>query len=41
MGRFGDPETDVGTTCVFLASPGAKYISGETLTLQGDSGPCP
>ena len=38
MGRFGDPETDIGATCVFLASPGAKYISGETFTLQGGSG---
>ena len=38
MGRFGDPETDIGATCVFLASLGAKYISGETFTLQGGSG---
>lgn len=38
MGRFGDPETDIGQVCLFLASPGAKYITGETISLQGGSG---
>lgn len=38
MGRFGDPEQDIGQVCLFLASPGAKYITGETLSLQGGSG---
>ncbi len=38
MGRFGDAEKEIGETCVFLASPAAKYMSGETLTLQGGSG---
>ena len=38
MGRFGDAELEIGATCVFLASPGAKYISGETITIQGGSG---
>ena len=37
-GRFGDPEQDIGRTCVFLCSDGAKYISGETVTMQGGSG---
>lgn len=37
-GRFGDPEKDIGRTCVFLCSPDAKYISGETITMQGGSG---
>ncbi|MEG2677355.1 MAG: SDR family oxidoreductase [Oscillospiraceae bacterium] len=38
MRRFGDPETDIGRTCIFLASDDAKYISGETITMQGGSG---
>lgn len=36
--RFGDAEKDIGGTCLFLASDAASYISGETLTLQGESG---
>ncbi|MEG1650204.1 MAG: SDR family oxidoreductase [Oscillospiraceae bacterium] len=38
MRRFGDPEKDIGRTCIFLASDDAKYISGETITMQGGSG---
>lgn len=38
LGRFGDAKKDVGRVCVFLASPDASYISGETITLQGGSG---
>lgn len=37
-GRFGDAETDIGRTAVFLCSDDAKYISGETVTMQGGSG---
>lgn len=37
MGRFADPEKDIGRLCVFLASEG-KYITGETITVQGGSG---
>ena len=37
-GRFGDPEKDIGRTAVFLCSEDAKYISGETITMQGGSG---
>lgn len=38
LGRFGDPEKDIGKTCLFLASEAASYISGETITMQGGSG---
>ena len=38
MGRFADPEKDVGGLCVFLCSDDASYITGETITLQGGSG---
>ena len=38
MKRFGDAQKDIGETCLFLASDGANYISGETITLQGGSG---
>ena len=34
----GDPEKDIGRTAVFLCSEDAKYISGETITMQGGSG---
>lgn len=37
-GRFGDPESDIGRTAVFLCSDDASYISGETITMQGGSG---
>ncbi len=38
MGRFGDSENDIGRVCVQLATDDFKYMSGETLTLQGGSG---
>jgi len=38
MGYFGDSETDIGRACVALAGPDLKYMSGETLTLQGGLG---
>ena len=38
MQRFGDPEKDIGGVCLFLASEAGKYITGETLSLQGGSG---
>ncbi len=37
MGRMADPEKDIGRLCVFLTSDG-KYITGETITVQGGSG---
>lgn len=38
MRRFADAESDIGEMCVFLASDKAKYITGETITIQGGSG---
>lgn len=38
MGHFGDPEKDIGRACVALASPDFKYLTGETITLEGGLG---
>ena len=38
LGRFGDPNTDIGGVAVFLASDLSAYVSGETITVQGGSG---
>lgn len=38
MGHFADAETEIGRACVALASPDLKYMSGETLTLEGGLG---
>lgn len=38
LGRFADPQQDIGRVCVFLASDDAAYVTGETITLQGGSG---
>ena len=38
MGRFGDPEMDIGRVCVQLAHPDFKYMTGETITLEGGFG---
>ena len=38
MGHFGDSELEIGRVCVQLASPDFKYLSGETLTLEGGMG---
>jgi NAD(P)-dependent dehydrogenase (short-subunit alcohol dehydrogenase family) len=35
LGRFGDPETDIGAVAVFLASPAASYITGQTIVVDG------
>ncbi|MDF3312125.1 SDR family NAD(P)-dependent oxidoreductase [Rhodococcus sp. T2V] len=35
LGRFGDPEVNVGGTCVFLASPAGKFMTGATLEVNG------
>ena len=38
MGRFGDPEADIGRACVALTHPDFQYMTGETLTLEGGLG---
>jgi NAD(P)-dependent dehydrogenase (short-subunit alcohol dehydrogenase family) len=35
MGRVGDPETDIGPVAVFLASEDARYLTGNTLFVDG------
>ena len=37
-GHYGDPEIEIGRVCVHLASPDMKYLTGETLTLEGGMG---
>lgn len=41
MGHFGDPETEIGRACVQLAHPDFKFMTGETLTLEGGLGQRP
>ena len=38
MGHFGDSELEIGRVCVQLAHPDFKYMTGETLTLEGGLG---
>jgi NAD(P)-dependent dehydrogenase (short-subunit alcohol dehydrogenase family) len=35
LARLGDPENDAGSLVVFLASPGAHYLTGETFNIDG------
>ncbi len=37
-GHYGDAEKEIGRVCVQLASPDFKYMSGETITLEGGMG---
>jgi NAD(P)-dependent dehydrogenase (short-subunit alcohol dehydrogenase family) len=37
MGRMGDPEDDIGPVALFLASEGARYLTGNTLFVDGGS----
>lgn len=41
MGHYGNAETEIGRFCVQLASPDFKFMSGETLTLEGGMGQRP
>lgn len=38
MGHYGNAELEIGRVCVQLASPDFKYMSGETITLEGGMG---
>lgn len=38
MGHYADSEKEIGRACVQLASPDFKYMSGETITLEGGMG---
>ena len=40
-GHFGDAELEIGRVCVQLASPDFKYMTGETLPLEGGLGQRP
>jgi NAD(P)-dependent dehydrogenase (short-subunit alcohol dehydrogenase family) len=35
LGRFGDPESDIGRAVVYLCGPDGTYITGTTLMLDG------
>lgn len=37
-GHYGDVELEIGRVCVQLAHPDFKYMTGETLTLEGGMG---
>ncbi|MBR5272172.1 MAG: SDR family oxidoreductase [Clostridia bacterium] len=41
MGHFGHTELEIGRACVQLASPDFKFMSGETITLEGGLGQRP
>ena len=41
MGHYVNSELEIGRVCVQLASPDFKYMSGETLTLEGGMGQRP
>ena len=38
MGHYGDAEQEIGRVCVQLASPDFKFMTGETVTLEGGLG---
>ena len=35
LGRVGDPETDIGPAMAFLASDSSRYITGQTIVVDG------
>ena len=40
-GHYGDAEEEIGRVCVQLANPDFKYMTGETITLEGGMGQRP
>jgi NAD(P)-dependent dehydrogenase (short-subunit alcohol dehydrogenase family) len=36
--HFGDPRTEIGSVCCFLASDDAAYVTGDTINVQGGGG---
>ncbi len=41
MGHYGDPEKEIGRVCLQLCTPDFKYMTGETITLEGGMGQRP
>ena len=41
VGHLGDAELEIGRVCVKLASPDFKFMTGETITLEGGLGQRP
>lgn len=37
LGRVGDPETDIGSVALFLASDDAAFVTGQTIICDGGS----
>lgn len=35
LGRIGDPETDIGSAVAFLVGPRARYVTGQTIGVDG------
>ena len=35
LGRIGDPERDIGAAVAFLVGPAARYVTGQTLGVDG------
>jgi NAD(P)-dependent dehydrogenase (short-subunit alcohol dehydrogenase family) len=35
LGRFGDPETDIGPAALFLAGEDSRYVTGQTINVDG------
>jgi NAD(P)-dependent dehydrogenase (short-subunit alcohol dehydrogenase family) len=35
LGRFGDPEHDIGSAALFLATDDSRYVTGQTINVDG------
>ncbi|CAN7191436.1 SDR family NAD(P)-dependent oxidoreductase [Phenylobacterium sp. LjRoot225] len=35
LGRFGDPEDDIGSVALFLACDDSRYVTGQTINVDG------